>query len=425
MKKSSVLFRKSILSLALLGVTSSGFAETTEDKLTQLQQQVLQLQTMLQQQKEEVGQSLQKEVSKPAVLPDLTHLVTKNGTEVELYGNLRADASYQMKGGSLMYNTLNSVPLKDSVVEDANAHKFQSTLNVTRFGINLTGPQAWSHKVGGKLEMDFFGGAARDTFRIRHAYITLDNWLIGQTWSNFNAIEYFPETVDASLSAGGSLTRTAQVKYTYQFDSRLNFAVSLEDPKTETGDPDSKLEIPSATGRFNYKFSNDSVVSGRLFLTQKSTNHDQRDDFIAWGVALGGKYQITPTTLIRADYNHIKGDSKNVLFANSGYKFDENGKMQANELNALTLGVTQKITPKIRSTIGLGYMRAGSNNEFAQLAQNDTTQNKVLKQVWINAFYTPVPAVNVGIEYMYGERETFNDNKGIDNRINATVAYSF
>ncbi|SDY21008.1 hypothetical protein [Acinetobacter kyonggiensis] len=51
--------------------------------------------------------------------------------------------------------------------------------------------------------MDFLGGAGRDTFRIRHAYLTYDQWLVGQTWSNFNAVEYFPETVDASLFRGG------------------------------------------------------------------------------------------------------------------------------------------------------------------------------------------------------------------------------
>ena len=35
--------------------------------------------------------------------------------------------------------------------------------------------------------MDFFG-ALRDQFRIRHAYLTFDKWLIGQTWSTFIAL---------------------------------------------------------------------------------------------------------------------------------------------------------------------------------------------------------------------------------------------
>ena len=102
-----------------------------------------------------------------------------------------------------MYNYISAVPLEGTVNEGNNSDKFQSTLNATRFGFNFKTPKIGEHSIGGKVEMDFFGGASRDTFRIRHAYLTYDQWLVGQTWSNFNAVEYFPETVDASLFRGG------------------------------------------------------------------------------------------------------------------------------------------------------------------------------------------------------------------------------
>ena len=40
-------------------------------------------------------------------------------------------------------------------------------------------------------------------------------------------------------------------------------------------------------------------------------------------------------------------------------------------------------------------------------------------------FYNPVKPINLGIEYMYGERKTFTDQKGIDNRVNFTAIYDF
>ena len=107
------------------------------------------------------------------------------------------------------------------------------------------------------------------------------------------------------------------------------------------------------------------------------------------------------------------------------YVFDSNGKMQENEFDAITVGVTQKISPKLRSTLGMGYMKAKDSNTFAQLVTNDTTQNKELKEAWINMFYTPVKTLNFGVEYMYGERKTFNDLTGKDNRINFTAIYDF
>ncbi|WP_425919349.1 DcaP family trimeric outer membrane transporter [Acinetobacter sp. TSRC1-2] len=427
------------LGLAILMITTSSYAAMTlEEQVANLQKQVQELQTLMQQQKqasEKISAELPILKEKSALKTDLKQLVTKGGAEFELYGNVRADASYQFKGPSTMYNYISAVPLQGTVNEGNNSDKFQSTLNATRFGFNFKTPKIGEHSVGGKVEMDFFGGAGRDSFRIRHAYLTYDQWLIGQTWSNFNAIEYFPETVDASLSVGGSLTRVPQVKFSYPIDKNMNLAFSLEDSKAETvttsgtqgftTDAKAKLKLPSAVGRLNYKFDNGSALSGRLFLTQKATNHEGSDDFLAWGAALGGKYQVAENTLLRFDYNHIKGDTKNVLWSNYAYVFDVNGEMKPNEFDVVTLGLTQKITPKIRSTLGFGYMRANTDNHFSDLVRNDLTQNKELKEGWINMFYNPVKPINLGIEYMYGERKTFDDQKGIDNRVNFTAIYDF
>lgn len=449
MKKNVQLFAKSTLTLSILVFTSLAHANVSlEQQVAQLQQQVQALQELVQQQQKANDQKFneQKMAAAPALVesaapkkssaPVLQH-TTKGGAEFELYGNVRADMSYQMKGPNTMYNLISAVPLEGTPDEHKNSDKFQSTLNATRFGFNFKTPQLGEHAIGGKVEMDFFGGAGRDTFRIRHAYMTYDQWLLGQTWSNFNAVEYFPETVDASLSVGGSLTRVPQIKYSVPVNPHLNLAFSLEDSKAETvtrtgtqnftTDPDAKLKLPSATGRVNYKFDNGSALSGRAFVTQKATNHEGNDDFLAWGVALGGKYQAAENTLVRFDYNHIKGDTKNLLWSNMAYVFDDNNKMHANQFDAISVGLTQKITSKIRSTLGFGYMKADDNNSFAQLVRNgnDETQNSELKEGWINLFYNPVKPVNFGLEYMYGERKTFNDKKGIDNRLNFTAIYDF
>ena len=429
------IFTKSLIASGLMLAISQAYAQD-QTEVEQLRQEVKELKTMLQnyvnQPKVQLSPAV---VAEPVAKPTNVLNTVKSNTEITLYGNVRADASYQFKGPNSMYNLISAVPLEGTEAERKNSDKFQSTLNATRFGLNFKTPISGDHNLGGKLEMDFFGGAGRDTFRIRHAYLTYDDWLVGQTWSNFNALEYFPETVDASLSVGGSLTRVPQIKYTVPVDQKLNLAFSLEDSKAETvttagtqnftTDPDAKLKLPSATGRINYKFDNGSALSGRAFLTQKATNHEGNDDFLAWGAALGGKHQITDNTLVRFDYNHIKGDTKNVLWSNMAYVFDSNGKMQENEFDAITVGVTQKISPKLRSTLGMGYMKAKDSNTFAQLVTNDTTQNKELKEAWINMFYTPVKTLNFGVEYMYGERKTFNDLTGKDNRINFTAIYDF
>ncbi|QIO05849.1 DcaP family trimeric outer membrane transporter [Acinetobacter shaoyimingii] len=470
MKVKKYPFNHHALAIALLGCISPVYAASNaelEAKVDQLQKQVQMLTEMMtkqnqqqqldQQQIQQLAQvnkdvvaqvqTQQKNIDSNQTIKvksnsektdlQLKPLVTKNGAELELYGNIRADASYQVKGPGTMYNSISTVPLKGSAGEKNNTDKVLSTLNATRFGFNFKAPKTWNHDVGGKLEMDFFGGAGRDTFRIRHAYMTFDQWLVGQTWSNFNVLDFFPETVDASLSVGGSLTRVPQIKYSHDIDKKTSMLVSLEDQKSEivttTGtqnirtDPYAKVKLPSLTGRINYKFDNGSIISGRAFMTQKSTSYGGSDDFLAWGVAAGGKIQITPKTTFKIDYSHIYGDTKNVLWSNYAYVFDDNAKIHPNEFDAVTVGLTQQFTPKIRSTLGFGYSRANTGNTFADLVRlhNDQTQNKELMEGWINLFYTPIKPINIGVEYMYGQRKTFDDKTGENNRFNITAIYDF
>lgn len=99
--------------------------------------------------------------------------------------------------------------------------------------------------------------------------------------------------------------------------------------------------------------------------------------------------------------------------------------MHNNTFDVITVGMTHHFSPKVRSTIGYGYMKADDDNEFADLSYNDTSQNDNLWQGWINAFYKPVEPIEIGAEYVYGERETFDGQTGVDNRVNVTASYHF
>ncbi len=348
--------------------------------------------------------------------------LTKSGAEFNLYGYIRADASYQIKGASSMYNNISGVPLENTPEESAQKDQLHSTVYVTRFGLNFKTPTAIGD-VGGKLEMDFFGAATRDQFRIRHAYLTFDKWLIGQTWSTFIAPEYYPETIDAGTFVGSALLRSPLVRYSDNLTANTSFAVSVEDPKyTAATDPDNKMRLPALVGRLNHKFANGSMLSGRSFVAEKRTNNDSE---WAWGVGLGGKYQITPDTLLKADYYHVKGDGRFLLWSNSGYAIDDQNNMHSNEFDTVSLGITHQFTPQIRSTLGYGYMKAKDDNRFAELQRTSTTQNKQLWQGWVNALYNPYKPITLGIEYVYGERETFDNRNGIDNRFNMIASYDF
>ena len=441
--QSTIIFKRTVLmsmmAMSLGGISLSTQAQTSaqsnQQEIEQLRQEVQALRALVEQQQRQTAVVTAHVAATPAPASKPVMKIA-SGAEFNLYGNIRADASYQAEGGSAarMYNQINAVPL-EGVGERSD--EFKSTLAATRLGMDFKAPVGAGDKaLSGKVEVDFLGGASFDNLRIRHAYISYANWLIGQTWSNFAVPDYIPETVDALVYAGGSIKRTPQVRYTSTISPETNLVFAVEDPKdaTITG---IKQRLPALTARLNHKFADNLTVSARAMGNEKRVNEDEK---MAWGVGLGAKYDIVPGTTLKADYYHVKGDSSFVSYANTGVITAANGDLLQSEFDSISVGLTQQFNDKLRGTLGYGYMNFSNDQDYvnaliastpADATQSNATKaNKDLWQAWANVFYSPTKPLSFGLEYVYGEREalgaaTNGSTKGKDNRINAVAIYNF
>ncbi|WAU75915.1 DcaP family trimeric outer membrane transporter [Acinetobacter sp. TR3] len=357
--------------------------------------------------------------------PSALSFNSASGAQVQLYGFLRGDASYQAKGGDGIFNRINKVDLEGN---EKNSDRFYSTATVTRLGLDFKAP-IQEADVGGKLEVDFRGGSSNDTIRIRHAYITLNNWLFGQTTSTFLATDLQPEMIDFNSPLGVGTYRTPMVRYSGKFNPDISYMLALE-----KGNDDNR--VPALTSKLKYDFEDGKgTMSARVLVTEarSKANYDQNnkqlsadDADLGWGIAVGSKYKFTDSLQAMIDYSHVKGDSKFLLYTNNAFNVNPNSfELNLNEFDALTVGTTYQVSPKLRSTLAYGAMFAKDNNQFAQQAFADTTQNKTLQQGWWNIMYSPVTPITFGLEYIYGERKTFNGLKGKDNRVGAMARYNF
>nr|WP_227554685.1 MULTISPECIES: DcaP family trimeric outer membrane transporter [Acinetobacter] len=427
-----------------VGLTMSVMANAqSSQEVEQLRQEVQQLKALVHQyaQQNQTVQANLNQLANTAVQPPVAQKastekrglgMTLGNAEFNLYGNVRMDGSYQIEGGAkdMPYNQINGVALEGNA---ENSDRFRSTLAATRLGLDFK-TQVGAEDVKGKLEVDFLGGNL-DSLRIRHAYLTYADWLIGQTWSNFAVPDYMPETVDALAYAGGAVKRTPQVRYTAKFSPQTNLVVAAEDPK----DNSITQRLPALTARLNHQFADNMSVSARAMGHEKRINSDEE---MAWGVGLGAKYDVTPSTTLKADYYHVKGDSSFVSFANKGVavtNLDDKGVITAtsaiaaqSEFDSITVGLTQKFNEKLRGTVGYGYMSFDQDADYLAATPADklTGVNKDLWQAWANVFYSPIKPVSLGLEYVYGEREAVvpaaNGSKtGEDNRINMVAIYNF
>lgn len=417
-----------------VGLTMSVMANAqSSQEVEQLRQEVQQLKALVHQyaQQNQTVQANLNQLANTAAQPPVAQKastekrglgMTLGNAEFNLYGNVRMDGSYQVEGSSrdLPYNHINAVALEGN---NESSDRLRSTLSATRLGLDFKSPVG-DQDVKGKIEVDFLGGSNFDNLRIRHAYLNYGNWLIGQTWSNFAVPDYMPETVDALAYAGGAVKRTPQVRYTAKFSPQTNLVVAAEDPK----DNSITQRLPALTARLNHQFADNMSVSARAMGHEKRINSDEE---MAWGVGLGAKYDVTPSTTLKADYYHVKGDSSFVSFANTGTIQGANG-LEQSEFDSITVGLTQKFNEKLRGTVGYGYMSFDQDADYlaATPADKRTGVNKDLWQAWANVFYSPIKPVSLGLEYVYGEREAVvpaaNGSKtGEDNRINMVAIYNF
>ena len=421
-----------VLKTIILAITASAMqmvyagAESSQNEIDQLRAEIAELRALIHQQQnaQRVAPPAPQVVAPVRLDPKDLKLVTDKGAEVKLYGFIRADATYTIEGHDADFN-------RTAQSTNIASDKLRSTAQVSRIGLDFNTPLANGSKLGGKIEVDFSGGSAFDTFRLRHAYITYDNWLVGQTLSNFLS-NHAPEMIDHGTAIGGGTTRVPQVRYSFNLAPATKAFVALEDGDSGvTGtNVTLKYKLPVLTARLTQGFAGKKgQASVRGFVEQYDVELSKKvvDDATAWGASIGANYQLLPQLKLSADFSHVKGNSKYLYGSNAGATLVSD-EVEQNEFNALQVGATWRINPKLRSTIGYGALFADDDNDYANsFSATSTSQhaNKEVRHAWINLVYSPVKVLDFAVEYLDGERETFGGLSYNDNRVNLMARYNF
>ena len=171
------------------------------------------------------------------------------------------------------------------------------------------------HKVGGYVEMDFIVAQGVGTEAVtnaynpglRNAYITYDQFLLGQDWSTFQNMGAIPDVLDfvAFPTDGTVFMRAPMIRYTSG-----NWVVSLENPETTIatngGGPtyantDDNNLLPDLVARYNFKLGTSSLALAGVArqLVDKGQVGNVTDKAVGYGLSFSGKVPL--------------GDSKNDL----------------------------------------------------------------------------------------------------------------
>lgn len=388
--------------------TVANAATADQKQIQQLRQEVETLKTLIQQQQQvQLQQASQIEQVKAAPQSGLAGLKSKAGSNVNIYGFVRADAQYQIEGTNEIFSKVNEAELGNS---NRSEDKFYATARTTRLGLDFKAPVDGAD-AGGKIEVDFGSGSGDGALRIRHAYLTYNNWLVGQTTSNFLSGASVPEMIDFSSPLGIGTKRTPMVRYADKINANTSYSVALEKGADAN-------RLPSATAKVVHNFDKASVSGRALIQEARQADHTDADKEFGWGVALGANFKPTDALTLNADYSHVKGDSYLIGYTDNAYRENNKGEKELVEFDALTVGATYQFTPKLRSTLAYGTIIYDKDSGGVAL-------NEKLQQAWFNVMYSPVKPITFGAEYVYGKRDVVSGQKGYENHVGFMAKYDF
>ncbi len=288
------------------------------------------------------------------------------------------------------------------------------------------------HQLGAYIEMDFLvtpDGNERVSNsyepRMRHAFLTYNEWLVGQTWSTYMDVATLPEVLDfIGPAEGTSFVRQTQVRF-----QKGNFAIAVENPET-TVTPfggggrivtDDGL-VPDLAARYTWKGDWGHVQLGglvrQLDYEDPATGID--DSALGWGLSLSGRMTFGRDDL-RWMINHGDGQGRytGINFAN-GAVLDGAGDLEAITSTGGFAAYRHWWNEQWRSTAVLSYIAVDNPVALTGLG--------VSQNAWsghVNLLYSPKPPLTFGIEYILAEREIESGRSGSMNRLQFSGKYAF
>lgn len=314
----------------------------------------------------------------------------------------------------------------------------------TRFFFKTETPAGDGKSVKGYIEMDF-QSPARGSERVtnnydpglRHAFLTYDKWLIGQTWTTFQDLGALPETVDfVGASDGTTFGRQPQVRY-----STGNWQFSVENAETALASRNlaapnigavsitdqGSNAMPDLVARYTHKadFGHISVaaLARQLKTSQNATGQDETTE--GYGISLSGKYNLSGGDDIRYMATYGSGIGRYVALGTSGdAAVDASGNLEAIDVVAGYVTYRHLWSDKLRSSIQASVLSIDNPDILAPTAAISDA-NKTIFSGLTNIIYSVTPKLDIGAEYLHANREVEDGRDGNLDRLQFMAKYSF
>ncbi len=300
----------------------------------------------------------------------------------------------------------------------------------TRFNLDIRRVVPGSVPLRGFIEGDFFSPG--NNFRLRHAYITAGNFIIGQTWTTMSFLQAMPYMID--FAAGDALFggRAAQLKYQKPLNDRWKLTVGLEElpflgiQNANNLPGRATTQWPLLAVRADYQYSSGLMSMGasvgQLHWDGGSTGPS--DSAMQVAFAVGGRQNLTESAYATWHLSYSEGAGENIMaFAGTAANavLDASGNLETFPAFAAVLGFGYQWTPTLSSNASYAY---------GWLDTPETRDPLALKRggiAHLNLIWRPNgnKHFSTGAEIMWGETRVQNDATGDATRFQLMAKFEF
>ena len=277
-------------------------------------------------------------------------------------------------------------------------------------------------------ENDFYGsGGGEFPYRIRHLYGQLYGFIVGQTFSIFEDPDVWPDTVDYEGPNSAVFARRPLLRYQHAFTDEWQLNLGLEQPESEVDtsiDPDARQVNHAPDGGFNIRWEDPDVghVQFATILRDIGVKGPVvgEQSVLGWGLNLATVLNGPAHDSAQAQltYGHGLFRYCNDDFANNDAAFDRDGDLEAIPYFAGMLGYTHRWVDRLRSTVSYGYVYLDNT------ASQDGSAYHLTHYASANVIWQARPRFSVGLEGLYGFKETKDGSDNDVVRVQVGVVYS-
>lgn len=290
----------------------------------------------------------------------------------------------------------------------------------TRINFDIRRIKPGSPPLRAFIEGDFWSDG--NQFRLRHAYLNVGDFLLGQTWTTLSFLESLPYMID--FAAGDALFggRTPQIRYTNSITDQWTVALGVEElASLGIGNPyglpgEAKRELPLLALRSDYRWD-----TGVLFLGTSITQlhwdgegDGKSDDALQYDFVVAGRQEVGETNYVTWNVSYGEGSGENIIaFAgsNANAVLNADGKLQTMPAFSVILGGGHEWNSEWSSNLSYayGWLDTPEDREAYALKRGGIGH--------VNLVWHPVQHFSTGVEYMWGAQRVQNDALGRAQRL--------